>query len=78
MYELIFGQRPYTATSEAQLVKKIKEGKIPITKELKKKESNLLFHLLKEFPEDRIDWEPFFNHPYFSKVDENETDEKST
>lgn len=78
MYELIFGHRPYQAYSEADLVKKIKEGKIPITKELKKKESNLLFHLLKEFPEDRIDWEPFFNHPYFNKVEEIEFDENST
>lgn len=67
MYQMLFGVNPIIAESLPQLVQNLKSKKIDFN--LNKNFTNECFDLLKRLlsrnPEERINWETFFNHNWF-------------
>ena len=78
LYEMLFGCSPFSAKNFIDLIKNIENN------EIKLKESiiisfeceDLLFKLLKKNPEERIDWEDFFNHKWFERDEIMENENK--
>ena len=67
MYQLVFNELPYSGQTEVVLLKNIKAFK---HKKIRKSGDNNLDDLIRKLLEynvnKRIDWEHYFNHPFFS------------
>jgi serine/threonine-protein kinase ULK2 len=68
LYEMLTGFPPFKVKSIYNLIKSIEHNKINLPKNISISDecNDLLFKLLVKEPEDRIDWEDFFNHPWLS------------
>ena len=68
LYEMLTGFPPYKVKTIYNLIKSIEQNKINLPKNISISDecNDLLFKLLIKDPEDRIDWEDFFNHPWLS------------
>jgi serine/threonine protein kinase len=66
MYELLNGKIPYpNCINSAQLIEFIKKKNIKYECIFSDNCMNLMKYLLKQNPEDRINWDDFFNHDWF-------------
>ena len=68
-YEMLFGKTPFKFESNAQILRDISHfsgNNLPIPREVSEATKSLLRGLITEKPEDRLDWQEFFNHPAFS------------
>lgn len=73
MYELLYGTNPYNfPKSLANLSKAMMEQKIIYENVYSKNCINLMKSLLQVNPEDRIEWEDFFDHKWFTSDLEKE------
>ena len=78
LYEMLFGCSPFSAKNFIDLIKNIENNEIklkdsiPISFDCE----DLLFKLLKKDPEERIDWDEFFNHKWFEKDEIMENENK--
>ena len=69
IYELFFGERPYKALTEGGILKQINNsGKMLIKKTNNNELDDLINKLLEKDPEKRIEWEEYFNHPFFNEI----------
>tara|TARA_E500000178_G_C16654469_1_gene587843 strand:- start:29 stop:682 length:654 start_codon:yes stop_codon:yes gene_type:complete len=68
LYEMLTGSPPYKVKTIYNLLKSIDQNKIDLPKNISISEecNDLLFKLLVKNPEDRIEWDDFFNHPWLS------------
>jgi serine/threonine protein kinase len=68
LYEMLTGNPPYKVKTIYNLIKSIDQNNINLPKKISiSNECNdLLFKLLVKEPEDRIEWEDFFDHPWLS------------
>jgi serine/threonine-protein kinase ULK/ATG1 len=68
MYRLIFNKLPYIAKSRPELATIIRTTSLqfPSDCEISDESKDLLLGLLNKDPYQRITWEKFFTHPYFS------------
>ncbi|PIK58728.1 putative serine/threonine-protein kinase ULK3, partial [Apostichopus japonicus] len=67
MYECLFGEAPYASRTYAELAEKISSQKpieIPTAIAISDNCRDLLVRLLQRDPNDRIDFEAFFSHPF--------------
>jgi serine/threonine-protein kinase ULK/ATG1 len=69
MYRLIFNRLPYNGVNWSDLAANIRNNpvKFPSDYTISEHSKNLLLALLKRDPFERIGWEEFFAHPYFTK-----------
>ena len=68
MYEILAGKVPFKAKNFIDLIKCVNKKKItfPINIEISDSCRELLFGLIEKKPEDRIEWDDFFNSAWFS------------
>ena len=66
MFELYFERLPYSAKTLMELKKKY-INTLEIPKTINKNAHNLMTSLLQQSPDDRISFDDFFSHVYFSK-----------
>jgi serine/threonine protein kinase len=66
LYEMLTGYPPYKVKTIYNLIKSIDQNKINLPKKISITDecNDLLFKLLIKEPEDRIEWEDFFKHPW--------------
>lgn len=71
LYELLFGKYPYKANNHLELIKEIdsKNITIPMSLLITDECKNLITGLLQKNHEKRINWDEFFDHPWF-KINE--------
>ena len=69
LYYLIFNEYPYYGKNEIQILIQI-QNKKPIKKTGLESLDDLLEKLLKEFPDERISFEDYFNHQFFKEKDD--------
>ena len=67
IYVLYFREYPYKGTSSEELLEEIKKGQDNLKKTGNLDLDNLIRALLIEEPEERMDWNQYFNHPFFVK-----------
>ena len=70
LYEILFARRPYNANSFYNLIQQVKNNDLTIPEYINISPSckNLLKSLLVKNPRDRISWDGFFNHPWFTNI----------
>lgn len=67
LYEMVYGKNPFhDACNLLDLLYKIKNKKISFTNSVSSDCNNLLRGLLQKNPNDRIDWDTFFSHPWLT------------
>ena len=66
LYEMLTGYPPYKVKTIYNLIKSIEQNQIKLPKHISISDecNDLLFKLLVKEPENRIDWENFFEHPW--------------
>lgn len=64
LYEMLTGKQPYLAQNLLELIKVIKSKSVAFPSSLSPESVNLLQGLLQRDPEQRIDFDTFFNHPF--------------
>ena len=66
LFEMLVGQAPFRAKNIFELMKHIEknEVKIPVDTNISDNCRDLIVKLLKKNPEQRIDWNDFFSHPW--------------
>ena len=66
LYEMLTGYPPYKVKTIYNLIKSIDQNQIKLPKHISISDEcyDLLFKLLVKEPENRIDWEHFFEHPW--------------
>ena len=69
IYYLYFGKYPFFAESQEELLKKIKNEKLNLKIEEDKELEDLLQKLLKENPDERINWKDYFEHAFFKQYE---------
>ena len=67
IYVLYFKEYPYKGSTSDELLENIKKGKNLLKKTGNEDLDNLIRGLLMEEPKDRINWNQYFNHPFFVK-----------
>ena len=67
IYVLYFNDYPYRGNSEEELLNDIKKGQRNLKKSGNIDLDNLIRGLLIEEPEERMDWNQYFDHPFFVK-----------
>ena len=75
LYVLYFNEYPYTGNNVSEILNEISYGQNNLLKTGNSFLDDLIRKLLVEDPEQRISWEQYFNHPFFSM--ENEEKEKN-
>ena len=65
IYRLIFGKSPYPGKTEIILIKNIDTFENKRIKIENKELEDLIKKLLEKKPSKRLDWEQYFNHPFF-------------
>ena len=66
MYEMLHGYTPYKVNNFLELLTFVNKNDILIKIEITPGCRNLLLSLLKKNHNERLDWDDFFNHPWFS------------
>ena len=66
LYEMLVGQAPFRAKNIFELMRHIEKNEVKIPRETNISDSclDLLLKLLKKNPEERLDWNDFFLHPW--------------
>ena len=73
IYRLLFGKSPFIGETEVALLNKInKLGNKNLKKTGNKDLDDLIINLLEKDPIKRIDWDEYFNHPFFKNEYRNE------
>ena len=67
IYVLYFEEYPYKGESKEELLEEIKKGKQSLKKTGNSDLDKLIRGLLIEDPDERMDWNQYFNHPFFVK-----------
>ena len=68
IYQLLFNEFPFKGSTEFELLRSIHSLGLSCLKQSKDKNLNdLIFKLLTRQSKERISWEEYFNHPFFSK-----------
>ena len=68
IYELSFKKKPYQGAFESSILKNIQKNKQKYFKKTgNKKLDDLILKLLKEDVDERLNWDDYFNHPFFQK-----------
>ena len=70
IYKLYFGNSPFPGLTEKDLIKNINEydkGIKTINKTGNKELDDLIKNLLQKEPSKRLNWDQYFNHPFFKK-----------
>ena len=67
IYFLYFNQYPYEGKSNSEILSEIKKGQSKLKKSGNKYLDDLIRGLLREEPENRIDWNQYFTHQFFVK-----------
>ena len=72
---MIFGRRPYYANNILDLLKKIEQEKIRFDESIDVSDEckNLIINLLQINPENRIEWNEFFIHPWIAANNRDES-----
>ena len=65
IYRLIYGESPYLGANEAALINRIEELGNKMIKIDNKVLNDLVKKLLEKDQNDRINWDEYFNHPFF-------------
>lgn len=75
LYQMIFGRRPYYANNILDLLKKIEQEKIRFDESIDVSDEckNLIINLLQINPENRIEWNEFFIHPWIATNNSDES-----
>ena len=71
IYRLLYGKSPYLGETEYALIKNIDKYGNKIIKIKNKELEDLVKNLLEKEPSKRIDWDKYFNHPFFESKYEN-------
>ena len=78
IYELYYNKLPYTGENIFAIQKQLqKSGNLPIKTDDKNLD-DLLNKLLEKDYKKRINWDEYFNHPFFKKKEDNENKKKIT
>ena len=67
IYVLYFHEYPFKGSSINELLENIKQGENKLKKTGNSDLDNLIINLLKENLKDRMNWNQYFNHPFFVK-----------
>ena len=68
IYILAFKDRPYKSENEEEILNEIRQNGIKLLKKTNNSDLNdLIGKLLVEDPKKRLNWEKYFNHPFFRK-----------
>jgi serine/threonine-protein kinase ULK/ATG1 len=67
IYFLYFKEYPYEGKSSSEILAQIKKGQSKLKKSGNSDLDDLIRGLLKEKPENRIDWMQYFTHQFFNK-----------
>ena len=67
IYFLYFNQYPYEGKSNSEILSEIKKGQSKLKQSGNKDLDDLIRGLLREEPENRIDWNQYFTHQFFVK-----------
>jgi serine/threonine protein kinase len=70
LYEMLSGKTPFKVKTFYNLIKNIDKNPIEFPKNIKISDecNDLLFKLLKKNPDERIEWEDFFNHNWLKNI----------
>ena len=71
IYRLLYGKPPYLGETEYALIKNIDKYGNKIIKIKNKELEDLVKNLLEKEASKRIDWDKYFNHPFFESKYEN-------
>ena len=72
MYQLLYGEFPYKGKNQVALLENIKNlGLNALKQPVDKKLKDLIFSLLVRDPRERISWNDYFNHPFFTMKEED-------
>jgi surface protein len=81
MYQLLYNEFPYKGKTQVALLNNINNLRLSALKQPDDDElKDLIFRLLARDPRERITWNDYFNHPFFTmkKKDKNSTTKIST
>ena len=71
IYRLIFGKSPYPGENDRALINVINKYGNKIIKIENKELEDLIKKLLEKEPSKRLDWDKYFNHPFFKYKNKN-------
>jgi len=71
IYRLIFGKSPYSGENECALIYNIDKYGNKLIKIENKELEDLIKKLLEKEPSKRLDWDKYFNHPFFKCKNKN-------
>ena len=66
LYEMIHGYTPFNVANFIDLIKEIKKKNIKIKMDISKDCQELIYSLCKTNPNERLSWNEFFNHKWFT------------
>ena len=71
LYYLYWGENPYKGVTSEAILHNIKSLKQIIFKKIEEDSlfDDLIRKLLREYPDERITWEDYFEHPFFKQYE---------